>query len=78
MRSQTVTLDDIKASFDKYIALVREGTEVIIMDGDEVVAHMSPPGSGKRVLGLHAHLGKAWMSDDFDDPLPDKFWLGGA
>lgn len=33
--------------------------------------------SKKRVLGLHKHLGKAWMSDDFDDELPDSFWLGG-
>lgn len=29
-----------------------------------------------RVIGLHAHLGKAWMSDDFNDELPDEFWLG--
>lgn len=27
-----------------------------------------------RIPGLHA--GKIWMSDDFDDPLPDEFWLG--
>ncbi len=27
-----------------------------------------------RVAGLHA--GMAWMSDDFDEPLPDEFWLG--
>jgi hypothetical protein len=20
--------------------------------------------------------GTAWVSDDFDDPLPDSFWLG--
>jgi hypothetical protein len=29
-----------------------------------------------RVLGLHAHLDEAWMSDDFGDELPDAFWLG--
>lgn len=29
-----------------------------------------------RILGLHAHLGAAWMSDDFNDELPDEFWLG--
>ncbi len=29
-----------------------------------------------RVLGLHAHLGKAWLSDDFNSELPDSFWLG--
>lgn len=31
---------------------------------------------GPRILGMHAHLGKAWMSDDFRDELPDSFWLG--
>jgi hypothetical protein len=29
---------------------------------------------GPRIAGLHA--GTMWMSDDFDDPLPDEFWLG--
>lgn len=27
-----------------------------------------------RVLGLHA--GHTWVSDDFDAPLPDGFWIG--
>ena len=36
----------------------------------------APVTNDKRVLGLHAHLGKAWMSDDFQDELPDSFWLG--
>lgn len=30
----------------------------------------------QRIAGLHAHLGPAWMSDDFNDPLPDSFWFG--
>lgn len=28
----------------------------------------------QRVAGLHD--GQIWMSDDFNDPLPDEFWLG--
>jgi len=28
---------------------------------------------GTRVLGLH--MGSVWMSDDFDEPLPESFWL---
>ncbi|PHM09348.1 type II toxin-antitoxin system VapB family antitoxin [Nostoc sp. 'Peltigera malacea cyanobiont' DB3992] len=28
----------------------------------------------KRVLGLNQD--KIWISDDFNDPLPDEFWLG--
>lgn len=27
-----------------------------------------------RILGMHP--GAIWTSDDFDDPLPDEFWLG--
>ena len=27
-----------------------------------------------RILGLHAGMGT--ISDDFNDPLPDSFWLG--
>ncbi|PAX49849.1 type II toxin-antitoxin system VapB family antitoxin [Brunnivagina elsteri] len=27
-----------------------------------------------RVAGLHEGMG--WMSDDFNEPLPDEFWLG--
>jgi len=26
----------------------------------------------QRVLGLHEGMG--WISDDFNDPLPDEFW----
>lgn len=29
--------------------------------------------SFQRVAGLHE--GQIWMSDDFNDPLPDEFWL---
>lgn len=30
--------------------------------------------SQPRVFDLHP--GAMWTSDDFDDPLPDEFWLG--
>ncbi len=28
----------------------------------------------KRVVGLHE--GQGWISDDFNDELPDEFWFG--
>jgi hypothetical protein len=28
----------------------------------------------KRIANLHG--GQVWMSDDFNDALPDQFWLG--
>lgn len=34
----------------------------------------SAPGPGGRRAGLHS--GAATISEDFDAPLPDEFWLG--
>ena len=30
----------------------------------------------ERIAGLDK--GTTWVSDDFDDPLPDSFWLGDS
>ena len=30
--------------------------------------------TNQRIPGLHQ--GEIWISDDFNDPLPDEFWLG--
>ena len=35
---------------------------------------MPPKSPSPRRPNLHP--GEIWMSDDFDDPLPDEFWLG--
>ncbi len=43
--------------------------KVIIMFEDELSSEKT-----NRVLGLHS--GQIEMSDDFDEPLPDSFWLG--
>ena len=36
--------------------------------------YIHPKPVKKRVLGLSK--GKIWMSDDFNEPLPDEFWTG--
>ncbi len=36
---------------------------------EKVGSHLPP-----RTPNLHP--GSVWMSDDFDDPLPDEFWFG--
>lgn len=45
----------------------------------EIVARtLAPvlPPRQQHTPGLHAHLGPAEMSDDFNDELPDDFWFG--
>ncbi len=36
-------------------------------------AHLHPVLESPRVAGLHT--GQWWMSEDFNEPLPDDFWL---
>lgn len=35
---------------------------------------LSEENESPRVFGLHA--GQCWISEDFDEPLSDAFWLG--
>lgn len=69
MQTKTVDIQDAKTSLDELLNLVREGVEIILTDGGTPLARLTRVEAGQRVLGLHAHLGTAWMSDDFDEPL---------
>jgi prevent-host-death family protein len=76
MQTKTVEVQEAQASLDELLELVREGVEIILTEGGTPLARLTPVETGQRILGLHAHLGEAWMSDDFDDGLPDEFWFG--
>lgn len=56
---------------------VEQGVEIVIVDGETTLATLRPPESKlpPRVPGLNEGA-VTWISDDFDDPLPDEFWLG--
>lgn len=75
--TETVDVEEAKERLPELVSLALEGNEVILSEGDRPVARLVPIPSPvrKRVMGLHR--GVAWMSDDFDEPLPDEFWLGG-
>jgi hypothetical protein len=45
-------------------------------DEEKATPQPETPEEGERIPNLHAHLGVAWVSDDFDDELPDEFWFG--
>lgn len=77
MTIKTVDVQEAEANLKALLSLVREGTEIILMEGDTPLARLAPVELSQkpRILGLHAHLGPAQMSEDFDEPLPDEFWL---
>jgi antitoxin (DNA-binding transcriptional repressor) of toxin-antitoxin stability system len=77
MTTKIVSVKEAQAQFLELLDLVSMGNRVVIQKDEEPLAELlgiSSPKKGKRVAGLNR--GKMRMSDDFDAPLPDEFWLG--
>jgi antitoxin (DNA-binding transcriptional repressor) of toxin-antitoxin stability system len=72
MVSKTYDISKAQKSFNELITLLNEGLEVILKEGEVPIARLLP--IRQRIAGLHQ--GSIWMSDDFDEPLPDSFWTG--
>ena len=74
--TQTVSVDEAQIKLQELLAQALAGNEVIITERGKPVARLVPvtPSKKTRVAGLNR--GTIWTSDDFDEPLPDEFWLG--
>jgi antitoxin (DNA-binding transcriptional repressor) of toxin-antitoxin stability system len=79
MFAKQISVQQKDKNLEELLTLVREGAEVVIMQGDKSVARITPieepteVSQGPRVPGLFPGI---WMSEDFDEPLPDEFWFG--
>ena len=72
----TITVDIHDASFNlsDLLSQVLGGAEVILTEDSAPVGRLTAvPAPGPRVTGLFPN--SVWMSDDFDTPLPDEFWV---
>ena len=76
MPMQTVNLDKVEKQLADLLAIVKNGGEVVIAQNGEPIARLESVKrtKKKRVVGLNR--GTIWTSEDFDEPLPDEFWLG--
>ena len=76
--TRTVSVDEAQEKLQDLLAQALAGNEVIITEDGKPVARLVPvpvaPLKKKRVAGLNR--GTIWTSEDFDQPLPDEFWLG--
>ena len=71
----TIDLAVTQPTLDELLKLTAAGGEVVLMKGGTVVARLTPE------VGVSANVaaprtpnlfpGAIWMSDDFNDPLPD-------
>ena len=74
--TQTVSVDEAQNKLQDLLAQALAGNEVIITERGKPAVRLVPiaPSKKKRVAGLNR--GTIWTSEDFDEPLPDEFWLG--
>jgi len=83
MSTLTINIQEAQNQLQYLLSLALNGAEVIFTRDDKPVARLTPVAEPesvteaprkKRIAGLNR--GQIWVSDDFDDPLPDEFWLG--
>ena len=77
----TMDINEAKQHLAQLLDLAKEGNEVFISEGSTPVARLTavapaPIARKPRVAGLHT--GSIWVSDDFDQELPDEFWIGDS
>ena len=74
----TVKWIDVKEDLPlkKLLEIIASGMDVVLTEDKQPVARLVPVSHevGARVPGLH--MGKIWISPDFNASLPDTFWLG--
>jgi len=83
MSTLTFSVEDAQSQLRDLLAMALKGGEVIIAEDEKPMVRLVPveaiesefvSSEKKRIFGLHR--GQIWVSEDFDDPLPDEFWLG--
>ncbi len=77
MSSRTWNVHKAKTHLSTLIDLALRGEEVVISRANRPVARLVAlaPAARRRMPGLNAATAY-WMSADFDEPLPESFWLG--
>ncbi len=71
----TMDVNELATRFADAVSITERGDEVVITAaGQPPMRLISMSAGGLRILGMHP--GAAVMAPDFDDPLPDEFWLG--
>ncbi len=74
--TKTVNVNEI--SIQTVITSAKNGDEIVLEENGKPIAKITPIAEVEqtqlkpRILGLGE--GTTWMSDDFDDELPDEFW----
>ena len=76
MPTKTMGINQTQEYLQDILSLVGKGTEVILTQNDAPIARLIPftaASAQPRVAELHPDA--IWASDDFDNFLPEDFWI---
>ncbi len=76
MTTMTIDIRDAQGQLLTLFSLARQGQEIVIAENEVPIVRFVPVSkpTQRRIAGLHR--GVMHMHDDFNEPLPDEFWLG--
>ena len=74
--TKTLSINEVQGPLAGMLALAKDGDEIIIEDNGKPLATVSPIYNPSKRTNRTAGLGRntIWISDDFDEALPDEFW----
>lgn len=79
MSTRTVNIHEAKTHLSELLALALEGEEVIIARANKPIARLVPLENPKPQRKAGLHVGEVFsVSEDFDEPLVEGFWLGNG
>lgn len=67
----TVNIHQAKTHLSRLVEEAVQGGEVIIARANKPLVKLVPVGEARPPRRLGTAAGKVWMSEDFDEPLPD-------
>jgi len=80
MSTKTIDISSLQIARESLRGLLAKDAEIVLTDAGEPLARLTrideaSPSPKARIPDLFPGI---WMSDDFNDPLPDEFWLGDS
>jgi prevent-host-death family protein len=68
-----VNMHEAKTQLSHYVAMVSDSNEAVtICKNGKPMATLNPYAPPKKGIVFGGMKGRIWVSDDFDDPLPDE------
>jgi antitoxin (DNA-binding transcriptional repressor) of toxin-antitoxin stability system len=76
--TKTISITENQIDLSDLLAQMDDGAEVVLMEGNVPVGKVMrlKPVDKSRPRRANLFPNSMKMSDDFDEPLPDSFWLG--